>query len=222
MALSLRSLLSGARGVLFDMDGVLLDTEGIYTEATRRVLGPDADRFTFRVKEKLMGRSPLESATILVRELDLALSAEEYLALKKPVLLELFAACQPKPGAPALVAELARRAVPMAVGTSSDRVYFERKTAHHPWFSHFEGIICGNDPTVARHKPAPDIFLEAARLLNLPPSHCIVFEDSAAGVEAARRAKAHTIVAIVDPQLDRALVSDATHIISDYSDIVWD
>jgi pseudouridine-5'-monophosphatase len=216
---SLSALLDGIDGVLFDMDGVLLDTEGLYSEATRRVLGPHAARFDWRIKERMMGRAPLEAARVLIEALELPLSPADYLEQKRPILLELFRSSTPKPGAPELVEHLAARGVPMAVATSSDRRFFSTKTGHHPWFRHFRGVVCGSDASVRAHKPAPDIFLEAARLLDLAAERCLVFEDSAAGVESARRASAARVVAIVDPGLDRSLVASADLVIESYAEL---
>lgn len=221
MTKTLDELLEGIDGVLFDLDGVLLDTEITYTEATRQILGPLADRFDFALKAKMMGRAPNIAAKILLDGVGSTMSPDEFNAQKKPILLELFRKSVPKEGAPELVLELKRRGLPMAVATSSDRHFFEAKTGHHAWFSAFSAVVCANDPGVGRHKPAPDVFLHAARHLDVAPSRSIVFEDSAAGVEAARRARVKRIVAIVDPALDQKLVRPAHHIVQSYAELGW-
>lgn len=213
------ALLSEVDAVLFDMDGVLLDTERLYTEATRRVLGERADEFTWEIKQKLMGRSPLQSATTLVSALKLPWSPEEYLELKRPILLELFAKAEEKPGARRLVEFLHERGIPLAVATSSDRKYFEAKTHSHPWFSRFQVVVCGSDPEVKAYKPAPDIFLRAAELIGHGPGRCLIFEDSVAGLEAARRAGAAHIIAIVDEHLDHSQIGAVSRVIHDFSEL---
>lgn len=218
MSTTLDSILAGIDGILFDMDGVLLDTEALYTEATRRLLGPLADRFDFRLKEKMMGRAPQIAAKILLEGVGSSMSIDEYNQKKGPVLLELFRSSKPKLGAPELVLELKRRGLPIAVATSSDRKFLEAKTSHHEWFN-FDVVVCANDPGVSRHKPAPDVFLEAARRIGIAPSRCLVFEDSIAGVEAARRARVERIIAIVDPLLDKKQVQAASLIIESYAEL---
>lgn len=217
--LPLATVLEGISAVLFDMDGVLLDTEELYTRATRQVLGPLGDRFDWRIKERMMGRAPLEAARILIEALDVPLTPQEYLEQKRPVLLDLFRKSEPKPGAPELVRALAARSLPLAVATSSDRGFFEAKTSHHPWFAEFRAVVCGSDPEVKAHKPAPDIFLAAAARLGVPPAACIVFEDSAAGVESAKRAGVKRIVALADVNIDRTLLSEADYVIDSYAEI---
>jgi len=220
--LPLADVLEGVTAVLFDMDGVLLDTEELYTLATRRVLGPLGDRFDWRIKERMMGRAPLESAKILIEALDVPLTPQEYLDRKRPVLLELFRESQPKPGAPELVRTLSARDLPLAVATSSDRHFFEAKTAHHPWFSAFDAVVCGSDPGVLAHKPAPDIFLAAAKRLGAAPESCLVFEDSAAGVESAKRAGVRRVVALADVNIDRSLLASADYVIDAFADLIDD
>ena len=76
----------------------------------------------------------------------------------------------------------------LAVGTSSTLQYFQLKTRHHPWFSRFSAVISADHPEVRELKPAPDIFLAAARAIGGEPARCLVIEDSPAGVLAARAA----------------------------------
>lgn len=166
-----------------------------------------------------MGRAPLEAARILLEALEVDMTPAEYNERKRPVLLELFRASRPIPGAPELVECLHARGVPLAVATSSDRGYFSAKTSHHPFMSRFSAVVCGSDPEVRLHKPAPDIFIEAARRLGVPPARCLVFEDSPAGVAAARSAGAHRVVAIVNPEADRSLVAAADRVIERYDEL---
>ena len=74
----------------------------------------------------------------------------------------------------------------MAVATGGSRAFCEeilRRIGVADWF---DAVVCAED--VPTCKPEPEIFLEAARLLNAPPSACVVYEDTDPGIEAARRA----------------------------------
>ena len=73
----------------------------------------------------------------------------------------------------------------MALATSSSRDSVGIKCAPHPWLELIELIVCGDDPELGEGKPAPDIFVLAARRLGVAASDCWAFEDSRAGAEAA-------------------------------------
>ena len=111
------------------------------------------------------------------------------------------------PGVERLVAHLTAHRIPIAIGTSSVRRNFERKTAHlQHVFAHFAGhIVCGSDDEAGRGKPFPDVFLAAARKLgrDVGPNEegdlvgeaereerarGLVFEDAIPGVQAGKRA----------------------------------
>lgn len=199
--------------VLFDMDGLLLDTEPIYTVATQEVVGRFGKTFDWSLKSRMIGRQALESAGILVRELDLPISPEEYLEQREAIMTGLFPAAPAKPGARELVEHLASHEVPRAVATSSTRAHFEVKTSlHQEWFALFDAVVTGDDPKVARGKPAPDIFLAAAALLGQAPERCLVFEDAPSGVEAALSA-GMAVVAVPDPAMDPEVFRDADRVL---------
>jgi pseudouridine-5'-monophosphatase len=126
---------------------------------------------------------------------------------------ELFPETEPMPGAVRLSRHLYRHGIPMAVATSSDRRHFELKiTRHREWFRIFSSVVTGDDPAVGRGKPAPDIFLLAARTIGADPRRCLVFEDSPAGVEAALAA-GMCVVAVPDPHMDEAAYGGAHQVI---------
>jgi pseudouridine 5'-phosphatase len=174
--------------VLFDLDGVLLDTERLYTEATQAIVGRFGKTFTWDIKRDAMGRDADLSARIVLERLGVPLTSQEFLAERGPLLESLVARCAAMEGAEAFVRTLVAHGVPVAVATSSDRRLYELKVRAHAWFDLFSAVVCGDDPRVGAKKPAPDIFLVAAKELRAEPRRCLVFEDSLAGVEAALRA----------------------------------
>jgi pseudouridine-5'-monophosphatase len=204
--------------VIFDLDGVLLDSEPIYTEATRQVISPFGKVFDWSIKGDMIGRSSLEGARHLIRALDLPLSPEEYLRRRRPLLEGLFRQVTEIPGARRFVESLKARGVPVAVATSSEAALYRLKTARHAWFELFSVIVCGDDPRISRLKPAPDVFLVTARELGAAPERCLVFEDSLAGVSAARAAGMQ-VVALPDPAMDRRRYGEADLVIGGYDEL---
>jgi HAD superfamily hydrolase (TIGR01509 family) len=200
--------------VIYDLDGLLLNTEPFYTRVTQQIVQRFGKTFDWSLKAQMIGKHARESAQILVDGLELPITAEEYLIEREQLLRELFPSSEPMPGAIALVEHLHRHGVPQAVATSSDRLLFDIKTRRHSkWMELFETIVTGDDPELARSKPAPDIFLLAARRINADPRHCLVLEDAPSGMEAAVAADM-AVVIVPDPHIDRTLFSKADQVLN--------
>lgn len=97
-----------------------------------------------------------------------------------------------RPGVLPLLAAARRAGLKTAVASSSSLGWVERWLAHHGIRDRFDGVV-GRD-LVARVKPAPDLFLLAARELALPPAACLAIEDSPNGVRAARSAGMRCVI----------------------------
>lgn len=189
-----RNDLGPIKAVIFDMDGLLLDTEGIYTEVTHMIASRYGRTFDWEVKQNTIGRGAPDFASYVIGALELPLSVDEFLATREPLLNERFPRSPAMPGAEALVRHLAAHNIPIAVGTSSSIHYFKAKTTlHRAWFELFDTVVTADDPEVGAAKPAPDIFLVAARRLGVEPRDCLVFEDSPFGVTAAKVAGMYAV-----------------------------
>ena len=84
---------------------------------------------------------------------------------------------------------------------------------HTQWFQIFDDVILGDDPEISQGKPAPDIFLLAAKRLGVAPENCLVFEDSLAGMKAAKVA-GMSVVVVPDPVFARELFQDADRVLN--------
>jgi len=199
--------------VIYDMDGVLLDTESFYTKAATMFAASHGKDFTPDLKSRMIGKKSIDSARIFVESLGLPIAPQEYLKARESLLNDLLPRAQRMPGAHRLTVHLHQSKVPQAVATSSDTYHFGLKTTRHrSWFGIFECLILGDDPDLKRGKPAPDIFLLAAKRLGAAPSECLVFEDAPAGIEAAHAA-GMCAVAVPDKIVDPACYERAEQIL---------
>lgn len=213
-----RTVVRPIKAVIFDMDGLLLDTEGIYTEVTQMIADRYGRTYDWGVKQHIIGRGALDLAEFLVKALELPITAQEFLTVREPLLKARFPMAQSMPGAEALVRHLKAHHIPIAVGTSSSAHSFEQKTTlHGEWFDLFDAIVTADDPEVGAAKPAPDIFLAAARRLDVAPEDCLVFEDSPFGVTAAKAANM-TAIAVPDEAMADSKYHHADQIIRKLAD----
>jgi HAD superfamily hydrolase (TIGR01509 family) len=126
---------------------------------------------------------------------------------------------EPCVGAKELVEALSKTGLPMAIATSSRYAGVEKKRKRHDKiFQHMKKIVAGDDPAVTHGKPAPDIYLEAARQLEVDPSECLVFEDALSGVRAGKAAGCK-VVAIPDKRFSKeekeAFIAEADYVVDD-------
>ena len=179
------------------------DTESIYTVVQQQICKRFGKEFTWELKAKMMGRKALPAAEALIEELQLQgrISAEEFVKEREQLLHNKFPHCQLMPGAQRLIEHLKKHKIPICVATSSHARHTELKTSkHRGLFSSFDHILTGD--VVANGKPAPDIFLVAAKQWNPAPqpAQCLVFEDAPLGVEAGLAAGMQ-VVMVPDPNL---------------------
>lgn len=176
---------------LFDMDGLLLNTEHIYTKITQQILDEQGcpEKYTGDFKVTLMGGQSMEVASSIVKHFNLSISPEEYIARQRKLALDHMPSAELLPGVERLLRHLVQHNVPIALATSSSKEMYDLKTRNHTeLFGLFNHKVYGSsDDEVVHGKPAPDIFIVAARRFpdSPDPSKCLVFEDAPNGVKAA-------------------------------------
>ena len=175
------------RAVIFDLDGVLWDGEPLYHEAFNLVLGPNGHRVSDDDYNQIMGHSVDYCWDWLRRRLHLTGSTDDYLkAYNEAVLLLHERPVEPLPGTLPFIAELRRRGIPIAIASASLRPWVDATLRGLGLEDAFGVTVSASE--VENAKPAPDLYLTAARRLGIPPDRCLAVEDSSAGTAAAKAA----------------------------------
>jgi len=186
----LRELIRGVEGVVFDLDGVITDTAKYHYQAWKRLANHLGFDLTEEQNEQLKGISREASLERLlaiggIRADDR--QKAEYMRLKNEWYVALLSGMTPGdllPGVIDWITGFKSRGVGVALASASRnaRIVLDRLGVADL----FDAVVDGNAGVAP--KPAPDLFLLAARKLGVRPQACIVFEDAAAGVQAARAA----------------------------------
>ena len=173
---------------IFDLDGVIADTTDLHYASWKRLAEEEGIPFDRTVNERLRGLTRPASLEIVLggRKVSSA-RQEELLARKNRYYLALLQRMTPEdilPGVVPLLEEIRAAGWRLGVGSASRNA---RAVLHQlGLLAWFDAIADGH--SVSRSKPAPDVFLAAARMLDVPPESCVVIEDAPAGIEAARAA----------------------------------
>ncbi len=171
--------------VLFDFDGVLVDTEGAIYQAWLRTFHAHGHDLPLDVYTRCIGSdfATWSPKTHLEELSGLAFDWHDLDARRQQEILRDLSGAGTMPGVIGLLEQLARAGTRRAVVSSSSHQWVDGWLEKLAFADHFETVVCrGDAPQI---KPAPDLYLEAAKRLGLPPADCLVIEDSLNGMKAA-------------------------------------
>ena len=195
------------------MDGVLADSEPVYFAATQAVLTPLGHEVTEEHQRAVMGRSIQDTWAYLRRTFGLEGPLDALVqAYDQELLRQLALVHEPLPGVRQLIMALRDYRVPIAVASSSLPAWIETLLTGLGLNDAFDALVSA---TMVEHpKPAPDIYLEAARRLGRPPERCIAIEDTPTGLRSAKGAGMLTVQVRASstawpPQPDADIVLDS-------------
>ena len=183
------------KAVIFDMDGLLIDSEKSFLEIYQEMIDSKGNKVKFELSdyvENYCGKTAVANITHLIEQFELDLTVTEgvdtlhtleHEYVKKGIAL--------KEGAVELLNYLKEHNYLIALGTSSVKTRAETILKNNQVFDYFDAVSYGVE--VKNSKPAPDIFLNAAKKMNLEPEYCLVLEDSEAGIQAGYNAHMPTI-----------------------------
>jgi HAD superfamily hydrolase (TIGR01509 family) len=204
--------------VVFDLDGVLIDSEHVWDEARRQLAEERGGRWHERASRDMMGMSSPEWSRYMRDEVGIdedpaAISAEvvrrlEVIYRERLPLLD---------GAAAAVERLAAR-WPLGLASSSNRELIDLVLELSCLGRHFRATVSSEE--VARGKPAPDVYVETARRLEVDPARCAAVEDSENGIRSAKAAGMR-VLAIPNPRYPPAddALAQADEAVSSLADL---
>lgn len=173
--------------VIFDMDGVIIDSEPIYFEVEQQLFREVGLELTREEHSKYVGRSDLWYSVKEKYQLDI--DPEEISSKEKSRYLDIISTSfdgDPIEGVSELIKELHEKGIDLVLASSSEMKNIELVLTKFELLDYFDLRISGADlPT---SKPHPEIFEKAAKLAETSSQHCLVIEDSANGVQAAKAA----------------------------------
>jgi beta-phosphoglucomutase len=174
------------RAFIFDLDGVITDTAEYHYRGWKRLADEEGLSFSRADNEHLRGIPRRESLMLILKDrVYPETKILDMMERKNNYYLEFIKEISPRdllPGAKELLEEIRAAGLKNALGSASKNAneVLDRLGIR----SLFDAVSDGH--SVERQKPAPDLFLHAARQLGLFPDECVVIEDAAAGIEAAR------------------------------------
>lgn len=173
------------KGVIFDLDGILIDSEKYYFSADRRMLREYGVEFTREMKKKYVGCGNLDMMKLIKEQYDLPETPARLLEKKNSYYMEVARReIETFPKTVRLLKRLSGEGYPLVLASGSSPAVIDELLTITDLKGYFSRIISSEE--VERGKPDPQVFLEGARRLALPPEACVVIEDSTQGVEAAK------------------------------------
>jgi len=179
--------------VIWDMDGLLLDSERISHNSWLSACASLEVEIHEDVFRSIIGLNRQTSRKTLEEQIGSIVDLERLIYTANEIYQERISQGVPlKPGARECIEWLHQNDVPQSVATSTQQALAKKKLGHHALVEFFHSVVGGDQ--VERGKPNPEIFITAARRMEVDPSDCIIFEDSRHGIAAASASGARPIL----------------------------
>ena len=207
--------------VVFDLDGVLIESEQVWDAAREELVRERGGKWDERATTDMMGMSSKEWSSYMHERLGVPITPAE---INDDVVRRVTAAYRERlpilPHAIETVQELARR-WRLGVASSSNRPIIELVLDRMGVRNCFDAVVSSEE--VERGKPAPDVYIAAARQLGVEPGDCVAVEDSTNGIKAAGAAGMRTI-AVPNRELPPAddVLKSAAVVVSSLAEVTVD
>ncbi len=176
-------LSSGLEALIFDFDGLIIDSERVEADGIIEILAEWGHTMSYADFGHLFGSVDADEQWEALLTTTCGRSVSDLEQRLRPRVTEAKDRLPLLPGVRELLDAAHRRGLRVGLGTGNIVATLERRLGRHGVFDRFDAIVTRAD--VRHGKPAPDIYLEVARRLDVQPHACLVLEDSAIGCEAA-------------------------------------
>jgi HAD superfamily hydrolase (TIGR01509 family) len=198
--------------VIFDLDGLMIESERFHFDILERLLASHGKQASEAWFEPMIGMDNIECAEYVIKETNLPLTPEAYIQEKYALMLDLLPeVSKPNPGLLDLLQDLKDADLKLGVASNSFRVYVKIALEALGIMDSFGCVLSADD--VENAKPAPDLYLLAAKRLCVAPENCLVLEDSPHGMMAALEA-GMSCAMIPNPHLKDENFDGATFVFS--------
>ncbi len=204
--------------IIFDLDGTMVDNNNYHLASWRQYLKEKQIEISEEAyKKHINGRTNKDAIEYIYQRKMSNQEAMEYALQKEMIYRKLYAPyIKPVKGLIELINHIHQKKIKMAIATSGIQVNIDFLFDHIPIKQYFSAVI--NSAHIKKGKPDPEIFLTAANTLQVNPNACLVFEDAAVGVKAAKDAGMY-VVALTTTQTEVEL-SEAHLIINNFTTLL--
>lgn len=215
-------LVKQAKGIIFDLDGTLADSMGIWKDIDVVFLARYGQTVPDDLNSVIEGMSFSETAQYFKSRFNLPLSIEDIKEQWNDMAYDKYhSEIELKPGVAEFLPWLKARGCLIAIASSNSRELIKAVLSAHNIEKYFSVIVTSCD--VNAGKPAPDVYLKTAKLLQIAPESCLVFEDVPAGIQAGKAA-GMSVIAVEDDfsahlQQEKASLADGW--INDYRELIF-
>jgi HAD superfamily hydrolase (TIGR01509 family) len=176
------------KAVIFDSEGVIINTEPLWDKAQEILLSKRNIKYNrAEIKHLIAGLSQRDGARTLLEKYNLRENLDDFIQERRTLMYELIEKdLELIYGFEDFIVELKKSGYKVAIATSMAWPMIEKVKNKLPLEKYFGKYIYSVDDVNGRGKPAPDLFLYVAKMLNVNSDDCLVIEDSPLGIEAAR------------------------------------
>jgi mannitol-1-/sugar-/sorbitol-6-/2-deoxyglucose-6-phosphatase len=210
------------KAAIFDMDGLLIDSEPLWQKVSRDIYSQVGVSLTEKDHQRMMGRTVLENTNYLYEIYKWGKYTPEEISdtIVEDMVLAIKADIKLMPGAEEALKICKQASLPIAIASGSRQIIIDAVVDKLKIREHFNHIYSAQHEP--HGKPHPGVFIKTASMLGARPEDCVVFEDSASGVLAAKAAKMHCIAVPHPSMRDNKFIQTADIILESLNDFNLD